>query len=353
MKKKIVPPTRSKDDYIEAAVAENTRNSYRSDVIHYERAGGILPARAQHIIDYLYLYSETLNPDTLSRRLAGIGKWHQESGFPDPTSDTKVRTMLAGIRRLNATPPRGAYPLLLTDIDKIVQSINVELAREIGQKNPKTEISANHVRLKRDRSMILLLFWRAMRASHLTALTVNAIHKTSINGQDKLELTYAPDKTNPDTFVKRSVYAVTKQEIQHLCPLQALEDYLAVTNIQKGPVFRKVSIGGQLSDDAMHPNSLNNWIKKLTKNAGVISPDHYSISSHSCRAGFGTQFASAMDIRSLMDYVGWKSISVALKYIRPIWEQQNISKITTDSGTSIKVNQVTIEQLAKIMLANA
>lgn len=72
--------------YLKAATSDNTRKAYRSDIKHYEKWGGLLPATPDIIIQYLQAFADKLNSRTLSRRLVAIKHWHTYQGFYDPTT---------------------------------------------------------------------------------------------------------------------------------------------------------------------------------------------------------------------------------------------------------------------------
>lgn len=66
---KSLPDTNISNEYIRAATSENTRKAYRSDIRHFQRWGGLLPATSDSVIVYLQEHASILNPRTLARRL--------------------------------------------------------------------------------------------------------------------------------------------------------------------------------------------------------------------------------------------------------------------------------------------
>lgn len=99
------------DRYLQAAVRENTRRSYRAAVEHFEVTwGGFLPATAESIARYLADYAGEHSINTLKQRLAALGQWHASQGFADPTKAPLVRQMIKGIRSLHPTQPKQAAP---------------------------------------------------------------------------------------------------------------------------------------------------------------------------------------------------------------------------------------------------
>mgnify|MGYP006172967309 CR=1 FL=1 len=77
---------------------------------------------------------------------------------------------------------------------------------------------------------------------------------------------------------------------------------------------RAIDRWGHVADGSLHANSLIPLLRSLFAEAGVESPEEYS--SHSMRRGFaGWARASGWDIKELMEYVGWKDVKSAMRYL--------------------------------------
>ncbi len=64
----------------------------------------------------------------------------------------------------------------------------------------------------------------------------------------------------------------------------------------------------------MRPGSLVPVLRERFRAAGIAAPEHYS--GHSLRRGFATWAnANDWDVKELMEYVGWKDIRSAMRYI--------------------------------------
>lgn len=107
----IIPTTPHNNRYIIAATSDNTRKAYQANIRHYENWGGPLPASTDNILSYLQNFAETLNPRTLSRRLAALKQRHRYQQFADPTESPMVTKTLTGIMRLHGKPKEKAAPL--------------------------------------------------------------------------------------------------------------------------------------------------------------------------------------------------------------------------------------------------
>jgi hypothetical protein len=84
-------------DYVLAALSDNTRRAYQSDLRHFLGWGGSFPASDRTVAQYLAHFAGSLSTATLARRLVAIGKAHTMQGLPSPTRSELVRLTLRGI----------------------------------------------------------------------------------------------------------------------------------------------------------------------------------------------------------------------------------------------------------------
>lgn len=147
--------------YLEAANRENTQRSYASALRHFEvEWGGHLPATPDSVARYLADHAGELSTNTLRHRLAALAGWHHEHGFVDPTRAPLVRKVLKGIQTLHPSVEKQAEPLQLTRLAQVDDWLGAAIAaaRERGD-------HADELRHRRDRSLILLGFWRGFRGT--------------------------------------------------------------------------------------------------------------------------------------------------------------------------------------------
>lgn len=96
--------------------------------------------------------------------------------------------------------------------------------------------------------------------------------------------------------------------------MAAYQHWIVLSGLQQGPVFRRIDRWGRIADGALHPNSFIPLLRALLRGAGIAESDRYS--SHSLRRGFATWAnANGWDVKALMEYVGWRDVASALKYI--------------------------------------
>ena len=290
-------------DYIEAAERDNTRRSYASAIRHFEiEWKGLLPSTADAIARYLADYAPTLAINTLRQRLAALSRWHADQGFADPTKSPLVRQVLKGIRSIHAVPEKRARPLELAVLQQIDQWLDVA----IGNAQRSGDRPAL-LRQTRNRSLMLLGFWRGFRSDELVNLRVENIEVTPGQG-----MACYLGRTKGDRQLQGRVFKCPA--LSRLCPVTAFNAWIDLAGLTEGPVFRKIDRWGNVADESLHADSLIPLLRSLFAEAGVESPEEYS--SHSLRRGFaGWTRASGWDIKELMEYVGWKDVKSAMRYL--------------------------------------
>lgn len=295
--------THSLDQYLEAAQRENTQRSYASDIRHFEVTwGGLLPATAQTVANYLAAFAETLSISTLRRRLAALAQWHREHGFADPTGTAVVKKVLKGIRTLHPATPKQAEPLQLTAVSKIVTWLEnaIDAAEAPADRG-------NELRYRRDKAILLLGFWRGFRADEIIHLQAQHVSVVPAQG-----MTLFLARSKGDRQATGTTYRVPA--LSRWCPVAATLDWLSASGITNGPLFRRIDQWGRMAPTGLHSNSVIPLLRRLFSQSGLPSPEAYS--GHSLRRGFaGWASANGWDIKALMEYVGWKDIHSAMRYI--------------------------------------
>lgn len=277
--------------YLKAATSDNTRKAYRSDIKHYEKWGGLLPATPEKIIQYLQTFAEKLNSRTLSRRLIAIKHWHTYQSFPDPTTHPLVAKTMIGITRIHGKPKDKAPPLSPEDLIKMVAVLS----------ETSTLID------KRDIAILQIGYFGALRRSEI----VN-IHYEHIQWlQQGIEILLPHSKTDQ---INEGQFCAIPYGNETLCPIKALELWLKESGIQKGPIFRRIFKNDRLSDQALTPLSINHIIQRTAKLAKITQAD--ALSPHSLRRGLATNAARAnASVKTIMRAGRWKQVNTVMEYI--------------------------------------
>lgn len=294
------------DHYVHAATRDNTRKAYQGAVRHFEvEWGGFLPATAESIARYLADQAHTFSVNTLRQRLAALAQWHVDQGFPDPTKAPIVKKVFKGIQVLHPAQEKRAKPLQLEQLAQVDRWLEeaISAARTVSDQ-------AAERRHLRNRALLLLGFWRGFRGDELTRL--RAEHVEVVPGQG---MTCYLSHTKTDRQLKGT--SLKAPALARLCPVEAYMAWVDAVQINEGAVFRKIDRWGHVSDEGLHIDSLVPLLRSILKEAGVVSPELYS--GHSLRRGFATwASANGWDVKMLMDYVGWKDVHSAMRYVESV-----------------------------------
>lgn len=291
------------DRYLDAATRANTRRSYASAVRHFEvEWGGHLPATADCVARYLAHYAGQLAINTLKQRLAALAQWHTEQGFVDPTRSPRVRKVLKGIQTLHPAVEKRAEPLQLVQLAHVMTWLQTAAAaaRDRGD-------NAGQLRHLRDCALVSLGFWRGFRGDELIRLQVE--HVRIVIGQG---MTCFLPRTKSDRQSQGRTFNVPA--LSRCCPVAATAEWIEAAGLTEGPLFPPVDRWGKISAEPLHPNSLIRVLRRIFAMAGLPTPDVYS--GHSLRRGFAAWAdANGWDVKTLMEYIGWKDIKSAMRYL--------------------------------------
>lgn len=289
--------------YLQAAKKANTVEAYAAAIRHYEfEWKGFLPATPENVANYLASYAETLSINTLQLRIAALAKWHVAQGFPDPTKDDLVLNTLKGIRTLHPAKERQARALNF----EVLNMVDRWLASAINEAD-NTGDRPNSLRHRRDRALILLGFWRGFRRDELGQLQAQYVTVTPGSYMECFLPLSKGDRKNVGTTFRAPVLA-------SLCPVEAYLDWTSAAFIEHGPVFRAIDQWGTVSRAGLHRDSMIPILRSAMNAAGVKDADSYS--THSLRRGFANWAAAQnWDLKTIMEYVGWKNVNSAMKYL--------------------------------------
>lgn len=284
------------EDYASAARADSTLDTY---VKHWNafrawcaaHGCNALPASAQTLLLYLAARAEEgLRPATLSVTMSAIAYEHERAGAPTPTTHLDVKKTWRGIRRRLGTASRKKEPLSEAELRRMIEALPAGL---IGL---------------RDRALILLGFAGGFRRSELVALQHDQLRFVN----QGLEALVARSKTDQEGqgHVKMVAYGSDPET----CPVRAVKDWLALSGVSAGAVFRPISRHQKLGPRALTGHAVAIIVKRAAAAAGLSTPD---LSGHSLRAGFVTAAASGgADYPSIMDQTGHKSLNTVHGYNR-------------------------------------
>lgn len=332
------PPPAVVQNYLRAARSPATRRAYATDWALFDhwcatrtddsgRALLALPASAQTVALYLAEHASTHKPATLTRRCSAISTVHQAAGYDSPTTTALVRTTMAGIRRQHRTAPAAKDPLLAHQVRRLLDALPTDPAQRL--------LAA------RDRALLVIGFYGALRRSELVALETRDVE---VN-EHGLVLTLRRSKTDQDGTGRR--IALLHTGSADSCPVETYqawcqarraalpsppaaadgqaadpEDTAPLENARSAPpeieprtpVFCGVNRHGQPAPTRLSDRSVARIVQRNATRAGLVEMD---VAGHSLRAGFATSAAAAgKSERSIMKQTGHTSLPMVRRYIR-------------------------------------
>jgi len=135
----------------------------------------------------------------------------------------------------------------------------------------------------RDRALLLFGFAGAFRRSELSRIDCESIERTPRG----LVITIPKSKTDQEGQTRQVPIPHGRSAI---CPIKALDQWLELSGITEGPVFRPLNRRGHVLLGRLSGDSIASIVKQRVKTIG-LDPARYS--GHSLRAGFVTSAATA------------------------------------------------------------
>lgn len=274
--------------YVQASLSENTRRAYSNDLQHFLDWGGRIPATPERIANYLAEHAEKLSYGTLSRRVVAISRAHKAKKLASPTLSEIVKATLQGIRRTTERVQRRVRPTLLPQIQAMVKD-------------------AQGMKGMRDKALLLTGFAGALRRSELVSLNFSDVQFV-VEG---IVIHLRRSKTD-QTGQGRDI-AIPNMRGKY-CPVKAVKDWLALSEISSGALFRGVNRHGQVMSHGLSPQSVALIVKERVTAIGL---DAKQFSGHSLRAGLVTSAAQkGVSSFKICQITGHKSDAVMRRYVR-------------------------------------
>ena len=285
---------------LQSSKANNTVRAYKSDFKDFglfcaQNGFKSLPSEPKIISLYLtYLSTKNAKMSTLKRRLVSIGVIHRLKGHYLDTKHPSIIENIMGIKRRKGSVQKAKKPILISDLKKIVNVID-------EQKN-------EYIKKLRDRSIILIGFSGGFRRNEIVSLDYDDLDFV----EEGLKIQIKKSKT--DQFGEGSIKALPYFDSTKYCPVISLKNWIEISKIESGPLFRRFVKGSKLSENRLTDQTVALLIKEYLKIAGI---DNKNYSGHSLRSGFATSAAeSGAEERSIMAMTGHKSTEMVRRYIK-------------------------------------
>lgn len=314
-------------DFLKAGTAPNTVRSYQGALTYWSawlqvRYGvalgdGPIPAAVaiQFIVDHLNRPQDdgtwthnlppsvdqalvdakikaTLGPhsyNTVSLRMAVLGKWHGMKGWASPTDIKEVKALMRDAQKAQARggiSVRKKTALVAEPLKAILDTCSTDGLRGI-----------------RDRAL-LLLAWSGggRRRSEVVALQVSDVRRL-----DADTWMYSLGVTKTDTAGVRREKPLTG------AAAHALTAWLSVAPIESGPLFRGMLRGGRVGTAPMTGHEVNRILQRRAKLAGLEG----DWGAHSLRSGFVTEAGrQGVPLGDVMAMTEHTSISTVMGYFQ-------------------------------------
>lgn len=284
--------------FLASCIADNTKRAYVSDCRDFvawcgQHGLASLPAAPETVARYLsHLAVIGRAQKTIARRRSSISWMHSRNGKENPTTSPLVDDVMSGITRtLGKAAKNQKAPAMLADVIRMLAHIRRDKLRGC-----------------RDYAMLACGFAGAFRRSELVAMRIE-------------HLTWTPQGVA--VLVPRSKgdqeeagQVVALMDGSHIQAVTALRDWLAMSGISEGFIWRDVSRFNRLSFRADHITD-RTYSDTIKRYAAAVGLDHTKISGHSLRAGYVTQAVlSGQPAQKVMRHTRHKRMETMMIYVR-------------------------------------
>ena len=285
---------------LQSSKSINTARAYKSDFTDFslfcvKNGFKSLPSEPKIVSLYLtYLSTKEVKMSTLKRRLVSIGVIHKLKGHYLDTKHPAIIENIMGIKRRKGSIQKGKKPLLINNLKQIIDVIDQQKKEEIKK--------------IRDRSIILIGFSGGFRRNEIVSLDFDDLDFVS----EGLKINIKKSKT--DQFGEGFTKALPYFDSSQYCPVVSLRNWLEISRIKSGSVFRRFIKGSKLSENRLTDQTVALLIKEYLSMLGI---DTKNYSGHSLRSGFATSAAeSGVEERNIMAMTGHKSTEMVRRYIK-------------------------------------
>ena len=285
---------------LQSSKAKNTVRAYKSDFNDFglfcaKNGFKSLPSEPKIVSLYLtYLSTKDAKMSTLKRRLVSIGVIHRLKGHYLDTKHPSIIENIMGIKRRKGSIQKGKKPILISHLKNLIDVIDQQNNQDIKK--------------LRDRSIILIGFSGGFRRNEIVSLNYDDLDFV----EEGLKIQIRRSKT--DQFGEGSVKALPYFDSSKYCPVVSLKNWIEISKIESGPLFRRFIKGSKLSENRLTDQTVALLIKEYLKLTGIESKNY---SGHSLRSGFATSAAeSGAEERSIMAMTGHKSTEMVRRYIK-------------------------------------
>jgi site-specific recombinase XerD len=285
---------------LQSSKANNTVRAYKSDFKDFgifcsQNGFKSLPSEPKIVSLYLtHLSTKDAKMSTLKRRLVSIGVIHKLKGHYLDTKHPSIIENIMGIKRRKGSYQKTKEPILISNLKAIINVID--------------QLNKEDIKKFRDRSIILIGFSGGFRRNEIVSLDLDDLDFVP----EGLKINIRRSKT--DQFGEGFIKALPYFDSSHYCPVVSLKNWIEISKITSGPIFRRFVKGSKLSENRLTDQTVALLIKEYLNLAGIDSKNY---SGHSLRSGFATTAAeTGVEERNIMAMTGHKSTEMVRRYIK-------------------------------------
>ena len=276
--------------------ADNTIDAYRSDWndfcawCDYHKVESF-PPLPETIVNYINDLADNARANTVARRISALTENFDAAGLTEnPCRYPIVKNALRGIKRMKGTMQHGKLPILFDDIREML-----------------TYLEGTELQQYRDKAILLLGFYGAMRRSEIANLDVEDIQFT------RLGMLITLRKSKTDQYDRGQVIGIPVVKEKEVCAVQAVQNWLKASGIVSGPLFRGFTRSHGLRKNRISDKTIADIVKKYVALVGMDPADY---GAHSLRHGFATSAAQHhVEERQIMKQTRHKSQTIVRRYI--------------------------------------
>ena len=235
--------------------------------------------------------ADNAKANTVARRISALTENFDAAGIQDnPCRFPIVKNALRGIKRMKGVIQHGKLPILFDDIKEML-----------------TYLEGDTLQQTRDKAILLVGFYGAMRRSEIANLDVDDIQFTRLG----MLLTLRKSKT--DQYDQGQLIAIPIVQDKNICAVHALKEWLRLSGITSGPVFRGFTRSHTIRKTRISDKTIALIVKHYVALMGM-DPREYG--AHSLRHGFATTAAQHhVEEREIMRQTRHRSQAVVRRYI--------------------------------------
>ena len=240
---------------LQSSKANNTVRAYKSDFNDFglfctQNGFKSLPSEPKIVSLYLtHLSTKDAKMSTLKRRLVSIGVIHKLKGHYLDTKHPAIIENIMGIKRRKGSIQKAKKPILINSLKLIIDAIDQQNNQEIKK--------------FRDRSIILIGFSGGFRRNEIVSLDYDDLDFVP----EGLKINIKRSKT--DQFGEGFTKALPYFDSSQYCPVVSLKNWLDISKITSGPVFRRFVKGSKLSENRLTDQTVALLIKEYLNLVGI------------------------------------------------------------------------------------